>query len=571
MLKIPYGESNFESLRTQDYLYVDKTHFIGQLEPIKKLIHLRPRRFGKSLFISMLEAYYDVAQIDKFDTLFKGLYIHENPTDYQNSYYILRFNFSGIENVKPDDLQTGFNRKVLLGLQEFISRYNLGIDCPKELPASGILDSCMTQFKDLNLPHKIYVLIDEYDHFTNALLTGDGHEFLSILQKGGFVRSFYEVLKENTEKGAIERLFMIGVMSVTLDSMTSGFNVATNITTVAEFSDIMGFTSDEVKELLTLTYARSGKRGEVVDLTEEEQTTIYEVFRDNYNGYLFSKNSQSKVFNSTLIMYYMKHYLRSRVAPDTLVDDNLNQTGATIESIVSLKNREQNYQVIEQVINDGQIGGTLQPFINIDEKFDKNDLITLLFNIGMLTIKGKDILTQFEMPNKIIKNIYYGYLKTLIERQSDYVLDLQKQQDAIVDLGRHGDINLLNAAVSEFLSHTSSRNKINFDEKYIKLVYLMILSYTNQLDIYDEFPALQGYSDVFIQKAPNSTARFEVLIELKYIKKSETTETKIETKFDEGVLQIQNYMQDERLSKRESLRKYVVVYSGFDVVKMEEL
>jgi len=180
-------------------------------------------------------------------------------------------------------------------------------------------------------------------------------------------------------------------------------------------------------------------------------------------------------------------------------------------------------------------------------------------------------LTQFEMPNKIIKNIYYGYLKTLIERQSDYVLDLQKQQDAIVDLGRHGDINLLNAAVSEFLSHTSSRNKINFDEKYIKLVYLMILSYTNQLDIYDEFPALQGYSDVFIQKAPNSTARFEVLIELKYIKKSETTEAKIEAKFDEGVLQIQNYMQDERLSKRESLRKYVVVYSGFDVVKMEEL
>ena len=571
MLKIPYGESNFGRIRTQNYLYVDKTHFIEQLEPIDRLIHLRPRRFGKSLFISMLEAYYDVAQADKFDPLFKGLYIHENPTEYQNSYYILRFNFSGIENVKPDDLQNGFNRKVSLGIQKFISKYNLSIDCPKDQPASGILDSCMAQFKELNLPHKIYVLIDEYDHFTNALLTGDGHEFLSVLQKGGFVRSFYEVLKENSEEGVVERLFMTGVMSVTLDSMTSGFNVATNITTTTEFSDMMGFTTDEVKELLSLTYAKPGKRTKVVDLTEEEQATIYEVFKDNYNGYLFSKNSHSKVFNSTLIMHYMKNYLRSNKPPDSLVDDNLNQTGSTIESIVSLKNREQNYQAIEQIIEEGQIEGTLQPFINIDEKFDKNDLITLLFNIGMLTIKGADILTQFEMPNKIIKNIYFGYLKTLLERQSDYVLDLQKQQDAIVALGRHGDISLLNAVVSEFLSHTSNRNKINFDEKYIKLVYLMILAYTNQLDVYDEFPALQGYSDVFIQKAPNSTAKFEVLIELKYIKKSETTEAKVETKFDEGAGQIKKYMQDERLSKRESLRKYVVVYSGFDVVRMEEL
>jgi len=571
MLKIPYGESNFERIRTQNYVYVDKTHFIEQLEPIDKLIHLRPRRFGKSLFISMLEAYYDVAQADKFDALFKGLYIHENPTGYQNNYYILRFNFSGIQNMRENDIENGFIGKVRDGCQLFVSKYKFDIRLSECDTAASILKTTLSGVKASSVPHKVYILIDEYDHFTNTLLSGDGGEFLSLLQRGGFVRSFYEIIKEQSEIGVVERLFMTGVMSVTLDSMTSGFNVGTNITTRPEFSDMMGFTADEVKEMLALTYARPGKRNEVVDLTDIEQTTIFEVFKDHYNGYLFSEEADVKVFNSTLVMHYMKHYLWRNKPPSRLVDDNLNQTGATIESIVSLKNKEQNYQVIEQIIEDSQVEGTLQPFIKIDEKFDKNDLITLLFNIGMLTIKGEDILTQFEMPNKIIQNIYYEYLKNLLERQSNYTLDLQKQQDAIIDLGRHGEITLLNAVVSEFLNHTSGRNRINFDEKYIKLVYLMILAYTNQLDVYDEFPALQGYSDLFIQKTPNTTAKFEVLIELKYVKKSETTEAKIEAAFVEGVHQITEYMQDERLSKRENLRKYVVVFSGFDVVRMGEL
>jgi len=571
MLKIPYGESNFERIRTQDFLYVDKTHFIQQLEPISKLIHLRPRRFGKSLFISMLESYYDVAQVDKFDTLFKGLYVHENPTSLKNSYYILRLNFSGIQNTENEGLEEGFVDVVYNACQVFINKYQFDIELPELKSAASILRRLLNGFVTLNLPYKIYILIDEYDHFTNSLLTGDGYEFLSILQKGGFVRSFYEVIKEQSELGVVERLFITGVMSVTLDSMTSGFNVGTNITTSSEFSDMVGFTADEVKGLLGLTYAWLAKPKEVVTLTTKEQETIFEVFKNNYNGYLFSKNSQNKVFNSTLIMHYLKHYLRSGNPPENLIDENLNQTGTTIENIVSLKNREQNYQVIEQIIENGEVSATLQPFIKIGEKFDKNDLITLLFNIGMLTIKDADMLTQFEMPNKIIKNIYFEYLKSLRESQFNYTLDLQKQQDAIVELGRYGEVTLLSSVVSEFLSHTSSRNKINFDEKYIKLAYMMILSYTNQLDVYDEFPALQGYSDIFIQKAPNSSARFEVLIELKYIKKPKTTDEKIAEKFGEGVKQIEKYMQDDRLVARRNLRKYVVVFSGFDVVKIEEL
>ena len=194
-----------------------------------------------------------------------------------------------------------------------------------------------------------------------------------------------------------------------------------------------------------------------------------------------------------------------------------------------------------------------------------------LFNIGMLTIKGFDMETLFKIPNKIIENIYLKYLSDLVQRQSDYTLDLSKQKQAIIELGRKGKISALTDLVSEFLTHTANRNTIKFDEKYVKLVYMMILTYSDQFIIYDDFPPLQGFNDLFVQKAPNSTARFEVLIELKYIKKSDTTESKIEEKLADGIRQVKRYMEDERIAKRESLKKFVVVFSGFDAVRLEEL
>ena len=379
------------------------------------------------------------------------------------------------------------------------------------------------------------------------------------------------MIKERAELGVVERVFMTGVMSVTLDSMTSGFNMVTNLTTEADFADMMGFTNDEVKDLLTLSYSRPGQAKGSVRFTDEEQAITYDIFRKNYNGYLFSEEGNVKVFNATLIMYYLRNYLPSKRIPRSLVDDNLNQSGATIASIVGLKNREQNNEIIKKVIHDKQVEGTLQPFVNIDIKFDENDLITLLFNIGMLTIKGFDMETQFEMPNKIIENIYLQYLSDWVQQQSNYTLGVDKQKQAMIELGRKGDIGALTALVSEFLMHTSPRNTMKFDEKYIKLVYMMLLTYSDQFSIYDEFPALQGFNDLLIQKAPNSTARYEVLIELKYLKKGETTQEQIEKVLLEGIHQIEKYMKDERLAKRENLKKFVVVFSGFEATRVQEL
>ena len=571
MLKIPYGISNFETIRTQNYLYVDKTHFIEEVEKTHNLLHLRPRRFGKSLFLSMIDCYYDVDRAHRFDELFSGLYVYEFPTKNRNNYYMLRFNFSGVQNVYKDDLMNGFVNKVRSGAQNFINKYNFDIELIESNSATDILVSLLDGFASLNLPNKIYMLIDEYDHFTNSVLSGDGKEFLAVLRRGGFVRSFYEVIKEKSELGIVERFFITGVMSVSLDSMTSGFNIVTNITTDETFADMMGFSSKEVKGALKLPFSDAGRIEKKVQLTDLEQSNIYEVFRESYNGYLFSSNSLTKVFNSTLIMYYLKHYVDKRREPDSLVDVNLNQSGATIESIVELKNKEANYELIQQFVEDKELEGALQPFINIDKKFDEDDVITMLFNIGILTIQNLNGHVRFVMPNKIIERIYYQYLSDLTQKKVDYQINSRKRTIALNKLKEMGNIENVTKLVEEFLMHISNRNLVKFDEKYVKLVYLMILAATDQFLVYDEFPVGNGFVDILIKKSHGNHTRYNVLIELKYIKKSETTGQRIESKLQAGITQVENYLKDERVSVLDDLKKYVIVFSGYEVVKIEEI
>ena len=574
MARIPYGISSFERIRNkrEDFVYVDKTRFIEQLEETSFIIHLRPRRFGKSLFVSMLESYYDVFSTDRFDDLFSGLHIHKNPTMNRNHYYILRFNFSGIATKDFDTMMDGFLNKVKSSVASFISKYQLNIEIKDYGTPAMILNALLEAFNRLNLEHKVYILIDEYDHFTNAVLNNGLEGFMTLVTQGGLVRSFYEVIKEQSELNVVNRLFMTGVMSVSLDSMTSGFNVATNLTTVSTFADMMGFTADEVKQLLQVPKLGSPK--EAVGLTEVEQETVYEIFRQNYNGYLFSEESEIKVFNSTLIMYYLKHYVPGKKLLKNIVDPNLNQSSKTISGIVDVKNKEANDAIVEEIVKHKGVSATLSAFIDIDKKFDKNDFITLLFNIGFLTIKEQGMLTKFEIPNKIIEAIYFGYMRELAELRYHYKVDVATQEHALLEMGEQGKINAITHLVSDFLQHTSGRNAIDFRELDIKLTYLKFLFPTNQFFVFDEFPVKHGYTDLTILKSAGSYSKYEFLVELKHVKKGkkeETTKARIAEKFTEGVNQIAAYMKDKRMSGRSHLKKFVVVFVGFEVARIEEI
>ena len=231
MKEIPYGISDYEKLVNDNCYYVDKTKYIELLEtPANSYVMLlRPRKFGKTLFTSVLENYYDINKKDKFEKLFGETYIGKNPSKLKNSYYILRFNFSGIDTENEETTIKGFKEKIADSIQNFINRYKIDFYINPELTAEGLLGSLLTAFEDQKNGEKLYVLIDEYDHFANELLGFHTEHFKSLVSKNGKVRKFYEVLKEGTES-VVDRIFITGVAPITLDSMTSGFNISSDLT-----------------------------------------------------------------------------------------------------------------------------------------------------------------------------------------------------------------------------------------------------------------------------------------------------------------------------------------------------
>ncbi len=231
MKKLPYGISDYERIVENDYYYVDKTKYIEKLENLAEpyIMFLRPRKFGKTLFTSVLENYYDVKKKDKFNKLFGETYIGKNPTKLKSSYYILRFNFSGIDTDKEETTIQGFKDKVIASINVFIKKYNLDFYVNENDTAEGILDNLFKAFYIQKNNEKIYVIIDEYDHFANELLGFRTENFKSLVSKNGKVRKWYEILKEGTES-VVDRIFITGVAPITLDSMTSGFNISSDLT-----------------------------------------------------------------------------------------------------------------------------------------------------------------------------------------------------------------------------------------------------------------------------------------------------------------------------------------------------
>ena len=237
MKKIPYGITNFKELVEQNCYYVDKTMYLSDLERAGNvLVYLRPRRFGKTLFTSMISYYYDIASSDMFDELFKDTYVYDSPTTNKNNYYILKFDFSGIStfDTNIEVLESKFKEKVLDGIDSFISKYDLDIELNYTQSAEGIFSELIRKVQ-YKLENKIYIIIDEYDNFTNALLGGQNQVFKNILGKDGFVKAFYARIKESTGS-IVGKVFITGVCGVSLDSMTSGFNIATNISTYFRFN-----------------------------------------------------------------------------------------------------------------------------------------------------------------------------------------------------------------------------------------------------------------------------------------------------------------------------------------------
>ena len=256
MKKLPNGISNYEELVEDGYYYVDKTIYIEMLESLtdKRIMFLRPRKFGKTLFTSVLENYYDIKKEEKFEKLYGDTYIGKNPTPLKNKYHVLRFNFSGIDTSTVESTIKGFKNEIASSIEVFVRKYNLDFYVNEKDEAESILDNLLKAFRIQRETKRIYVIIDEYDHFANELLGFYPEKFKALVTKNGKVRKWYEILKKGTES-VVDRIFITGVAPITLDSLTSGFNIAKDITRDIQFNEMMGFTRENVIELICLILA----------------------------------------------------------------------------------------------------------------------------------------------------------------------------------------------------------------------------------------------------------------------------------------------------------------------------
>ncbi|MCK4258949.1 MAG: AAA family ATPase [Halanaerobiales bacterium] len=412
-MKLPYGITDFKKIRDNDLLYIDKTKYIELLEELNAdyLFFIRPRRFGKSLFLSTLDYYYDLNHDAEFDKLFKKLYIGHNPTSKRNSYMVLKFNFSGLKTDSKSELEDSFRKTILRGLINFLQYYRVFFSNVEEIVTQLVNEKDLKHMMEIVfmavklINKKIYLIIDEYDHFANDIIAmGDSRYYQDIVRARGFVRDFYETLKIGTQE-VIDKLFITGSSPIMLDDLTSGFNITLNITMDPMTNEMLGFTENEVASIISQAQA---------NINFPDWDMIKKQLKEYYNGYLFNQDSDQRVYNPEMILYYFDYFLRHKVPPRELITDNVKIDYGRLERLtINQKNRE----VLEEIIKSGGITANIISRFSFDRSFDQKYFVSLLFYMGLLTI-DKVVRTRLllKIPNLVIKTIYWEYFEQKIRK-----------------------------------------------------------------------------------------------------------------------------------------------------------
>lgn len=558
MLKLPYGISNYEEIIRDGYEYVDKTEYIEKLENLseKRIMFLRPRKFGKTLFTSVLENYYDVKKADKFEELYGNTYIGKNPTENKNKYYILRFNFSGIDTSTVESTINGFKNEVLSSIQVFVSKYSIDFYVNWEQEAENVLDNLIKSFGVQRGNEKIYVIIDEYDHFANELLGFAPDKFRDLVSKNGKVRKWYEILKKGTET-VIDRIFITGVAPITLDSLTSGFNIGKDITQDVEFNEMMGFTKEELIEMLDRQ-----------EINKEEQEEILPIMKNNYDGYKFSIGANKQIYNSNMCLYFLTDYVRLGEIPSRLIDMNIASDYSKLGNMLDLCVGENKEEILERTISGEGIASEITEKFNPAIEFTEKDMISMLYYLGYLTIAGEEFgYPKLKIPNIVMKEIYSDYFIKAIKKVINVNIN-ENYVQITKEIAQDGKIDKILELLKTYINNLSNRDLIKFDEKYVKLIFYCISMNLNLYRVKSEMEVQREYPDLLLIPKQKPEEYYSVMIEFKYLKKEE--KNKLEEKQKEAKEQIKEYSKFEEIKSLHKLRKYTVVAVN-DEIYIEEI
>ena len=546
--KLPYGISNYEELIEDNYYYVDKTRYIEMLENLaeKRIMFLRPRKFGKTLFTSTLENYYDIKKKDKFEELYRDTYIGKYPTVLKNSYHMLRFNFSGIDTSNEESTMKGFKSKTISSIRYFVQKYGLDFYINENENAENILDNLIKAFSIQKANDKIYVIIDEYDHFANELLGFNTSQFKTLVSKNGKVRKWYEVLKEGTET-VIDRIFITGVAPITLDSLTSGFNIGTDLTQKKKFNEMLGFTENELIELM-----------KAQEISKEKQAELLPIMKENYDGYKFSLDGKERIYNSNMCLYFLNSYLENRDMPRNLVDMNIASDYSKIGKMLDLCKGEKRAEIIEKTVSGEGIMSEITQKFNPAMEFTDTDLVSMLYYLGYLTIVGEELgVTELKVPNKVMREIYSDYFIKLLDDQAQMSIDNDEYNEILRQLALEGKIDKITEILQKYLKNLSNRDYQRFDEKYIKLIFYCISMNLKIYNVKSELEVQREYPDILLVPRDRSKGYNSVMIEFKYLKKGE--ESRLKEKQEEAKKQVLKYSNYDEIKDINKLNKYTIV------------
>ena len=568
MRKLPNGISNYEQIVRENRIYVDKTMYIEKLENLadNTVMFLRPRKFGKTLLTSTLECYYDKNKTEKFEELFGKTYIGKNPTENKNRYCVLRFNFSGISTNTVEEAIQGFKNSTIESIKIFISRYGIEFYINEEQSAEEILNSLYTAFYIQKANEKIYVIIDEYDHFANELLGFRTDEFKNLVSKNGKIRKWYEILKKGTET-VVDRIFITGVAPVTLDSTTSGFNIARDLTKNIEFNDMLGFSKEDVKYLMT-----------ELEISEEKQEELLPIIKENYDGYIFSNMIQDnyeqyKMYNSNMTLYFLNLYQEQNQIPNELVDTNIISDYRKIEAFMDLCQNMNKIELLEKIVAEEPIESELTEKFNAEISFGEKELVSLLFYLGYLTIVKKGFSKcSFKIPNDVIRKIYSEYFLEYISRKANIVTDSIDTEKINEEILIYGKIDKAMEILGIFLENLSNRDYQRFDEKYIKVIFYSICRMLGAIYVKSELEVGGEYADILLVPREKMQERYGVLLEFKYIKQEDYNKNieLLKQKQQEAKEQIERYRQAEEIKMIPNLKCYTVVVIK-DKIETEEI
>ena len=572
----PYGCANFNSFNEDKVAFVDKTNFIEVIDKLdtKYPILLRPRRFGKTTFVQMLDYFYDISKKDQYDEVFRGTKIHEMNLPSHNTYHVLNLEFSEIYGNTSAQLVEGFTSNIIDSITDFIDRYpevNFEVDEYKNKTPSALINafftSCKIAFKG---KQDLYVIIDEYDNFANEILSKNRDLFKEITNANGFLKAFYKAIKKHTTK-VIAKTFITGVSSVSLDSLTSGFNIAKNVTCDPNLNEFAGFTKDELIGLIEKLVDTKA-----LDTTAE---AIAENMRKAYNGYAFSQIAQNTLFNSSMCLNYIKYINKYHTLanPEDIVDT---ACGYDTSKIADIFKYSQEY-ILNEIIDDYYtknefVIGKLAESINLNliENYDKDTVLSLMYYLGYLTIKPCNILNEVHLvcPNKIMKNVFRKcFTQALVNETTDekaLKFDVKNMKLGLADVQ-----DFIDSVQQYFLLRTTHQHLLHMSEAYLVGVIKAKLESEPTLASFEEQAIhVPNQGEKFVDLLIDNKKGTCYLFEFKFYSKNNTLKHPniLQEKIAEATAQINSYKTAVEFEGK-TVYSYIAIFESINCVHYEQV